>query len=330
VFRKIYPQYKTFADLQADLAKSIDIPMAQIQIDTTMQRLLNINWVMELMFKFCPTKVVPIQVYQPDQTKQEYLAWDGQHTLILLWLIATQVFGEDPKNVKLPVNIYSSNLKSAMRESFVVLNSSEGQKILDQVDLYEQMIYGVRIDGSTNPKWLEAEKKQVIIENSNLFLTSKKYGDDTQPGAISRTQEVMKLTPTTLEWLCNYLVAVGATMRPVEEKEMVMMAYFFDNCRLAGINVTAQMVTDIATITNRHWSADFSPLSQFWVKARNAYLNWHSSHVGIDADVTPRFSKEPKHGHPFLVEQLKKDLPQYRYPELRSGSEFIPSAQDLF
>lgn len=326
-FRRRNPNLKTWQDVEKRLAKAHHIKMPQGMIDATMQRLLNIEWVLELLNKFTPTRVVPIQVYQPDITKSEYLAWDGQHTLVLLWLIATQVFGENPDNVMIPVNIYDSHYKAEMRGGFVSLNSNDGSRQLDLFDLFEQMVYGVRIDKSTNPEWILAEQKQSIIEKHGLFLTSKKFGDTDEDGAISRMQEVNKLTAQSLDWLCEYLVAVGANSRPVEEKEMVMMAYFFDKCRHAKVNVTPQFIYEIASVTKRHWNADFSPMSTFWVRAGMAYAAWHATAVGQGS---PHFYKEPNHGYPFFVEQLKKDLPHHQFPDPRSSSDFFPDAQDLF
>jgi hypothetical protein len=328
-FRRRNPKLRKWKDVERQLAKSWQVPMSNIHIDETMQRLLNIEWVLHLLNTFLATKVVPIQVYQPDPKVELYLAWDGQHTLVLLWLIATQIYGIDAEtldDVILPVNVYNSSLKPEMRDNFVDLNGA-GKKQLDAFDLFEQQVYGVRIDSSQNPNWLDAEKKQQVIESHGLFLTNKKFGDHEEPGAITRMQEVNKMTTDSLGWLCDYLVAVGAQNRPAEEKEMVMMSYFFERCRAARIKVTKQYIHDVAAVAKRHWAADFSPTSKFWIRASIAYNVWHSVHVGVGV---ARFNKEPNHGYPFLVEQLKKDLPHHTFPENRSSSEFTPDALDLF
>jgi hypothetical protein len=327
-FRLRNPHITSWNDIERRLARACSVPMPFVKIDATMQRLLNVEWVLDLFNKFTPTKVLPIQVYQPDPTVDEYLAWDGQHTLILLWLIATQVFGEDPENVNIPVNIYDSHYKAEMRSGFVSLNSSDGSRQLDLFDLYEQMVYGVRIDKSTNPDWLQAERKQSIVESHGLFLTSKKFGDHDQPGAISRMQEVNKLTTESLTWLCEYLVAVGAQNRPVEEKEMVMMAYFFDKCRFLKTKIDTVFIYEIAAVAKRCWKADFGPYSDFWVKVQRAYGNWHLSVNGPYAK--SHFNKEPIHGYPFMVEQFKKDLPHQTFPDSRTNSDFKPAQEDLF
>lgn len=326
-FRRRNPNITSWRKLRKELARAIDVKMSEIKIDGTMQRLLNINWVIHLLNIFVATKVIPIQVYQPDTKKSEYLAWDGQHTLVLLWLIATQIFGEDPDTIEVPVNIYASHLKPEMRQSFVDLNGPTGKKALDQFDHFEQMVYGVRVDGSTNPLWVLAEQKQTAIESRGLFLTSKKFGDYDQPGAISRSQEITKYSPEVVGWICDYLVAVGAQTRPVEEKEMVMISYFFESCRLAKVKVTSKYIKDVANVTKNRFKADFSPTSIFWTKAGIAYKNWHASHIGTGL---ARFNKEPVHGYPFLVKQLEKDIPGIKLPGARSSSEFQPDAKDLF
>lgn len=326
-FRRRNPKFTSWNAVKKEIARSIDTPMATVEIDETMQRLLNIGWTIDLLNLFVATKVVPIQVYQPDPKIEKYLAWDGQHTLVLLWLIATQIFGEDPESIEIPINIYSSNQKVQMRQSFVDLNGPIGKKALDAFDHFEQMVFGYRVDGSTNPLWEVAHLKQEILENHGLFVTSKKFGDETEPGAISRMQEVNKLSPETLGWLCEYLVAVGGQKRPIAEKEMVMMSYFFERCRLAKIKMSKKAIFDIASVVKTHWNADFSPTSKFWAKAGNAYRNWHANHVGVGS---PRFNKEPIHGYPFMVAQLKKSLPDTKLPDGFSNSEFVPAAKDLF
>lgn len=326
-FRRRNPKIKGTKDLKKQLAKAWTANMNNVCIDDTMQRQLNIAWVITLLHMFVATKVIPIHVYQPDPDTELYLAWDGMHTLVLLWLICTQIFGENSANFDIPVNVYSSHLKSEMRGCFIDLNSEEGKKMLDLFDKIEQMIYGVRVDASTNPIWMLAEQKQQIIENHGLFLTSKKFGDDDMPGAISRLQEINKMSTDSLKWLCDYLVAVGAQHRAVEEKEMVMMAYFFEHCRLANLKLTQSQVYDIANIAKTHWGADFSPSSLFWARVATAYYSWHSTHGGFRQ---ARCKKEPIHGFPFLAEQVKKDLKGFSNLNSNTSSEFIPDASDLY
>lgn len=327
-FRRRNPNLKTWADL--NLAEARSVKLSSIKIDGSMQRILDIEWVINILYRFSPTMVVPIQVYQPDTAKDEYLAWDGQHTLMLLWLIATHIFEVDLDTVEVPTNLYKSNLKSEMRANFISLNSREGKKNLEAIDIATQQIFGVRIDRSKNPDWLKTELKQRHVEEHDLFLTAKKFGDDDQPGAISRLQEFNKLDPDSIKWLSRYLSLV-AIDRPADEKELVMMAKFFDMCRLAHIKIDDQYVTKLAAVSKRLWNADFAPDGKFWNRAAKAYYNWYRkfNNLADDADIKAKFHKEPPHGMPFLLAQLAKSF-DGKIPENHSSSEFTPLEQDLF
>lgn len=327
-FRQRFPDLKSWDDLAKLLALAQDVTMLHVKIDSTMQRQLKIGWVIDLLNHFCPVSVVPIHVYQPDPTKTTYLAWDGQHTAALLWVIATYIFEVDPKDVKIPVCIYQSASKPDMRKNTIDLNTKTGKNMFDQFDTWEQMVYAIRVDQANNAEWRIAEQKQQVLEKYNLFMTKKVFGDEQVSGAISRMQEFSKLDVQSLDWVCSYLVAAGAQHRPVDEKEMVMMSYFFERCQSAKINVTDQYIYSIARIASAHWGADFKHTSKFWIKVSNAYTNWH--HAVINNGAQPMVRKEPIHGYPFLLEQFKKDLPTYAFPDNRTSSDFCPAIADLF
>lgn len=326
-FRRRNPHLTSWEDVEALLPDTKWVPMNVNFIDATMQRLLKQLWSIEIVNGFQPHIVAPIQVYKPIINQEVYVAWDGQHTLVALWIIATQIFGRDPSTVMVPVNVYKTNQKALMRDGFIGRNGGIYVAALDQFDKIEQMVFGVRIDAGDNPDWQVIERKQAIVESHDLFLTKADIGDANMPGAISRVQEFMSLSEKSLTHLCDYLVTVGCQTRPAQEKELVMMAYFFDRCRIEQIPVDAKFILDVARVIKQKWKNDFSPSSVFWARCSIAYYVWHSQHVkGVD----PRFNKEPTHGYPFLIEQLKKDLPKHKFPSSSTGSNFVPAPEDLF
>jgi hypothetical protein len=322
---------------QLPLAEAKSVLLKTIRIDGTMQRQLDIFWVLKLLNQFMATMVVPIQVYRPNADKDEYLAWDGQHTVVLLWLISTMIFEEEFDTIVVPVNLYQSSLKAEMRANFITLNTKEGKKQLELIDIWDQQVYGVRTDGSTNPIWIETEQKQSMLERHGVFVTAKKFGDDDQPYAISRLQEINKISVESVDHLAYYLSIVcnlGEEPRPADEKEIVMMAHFFDRIRVQNtwafgdvITVTPEYITALASTMNSLFDADFSPNGKFWTRASNAYGNWHARVNGGFAQ--PRFNKEPVHGFPFLIAQLKKSF-EFDVPASDSKSEFRPAEVDLF
>jgi len=332
-FRRRFPGLKKFNKML--LAESKNVLMSSVKIDGTMQRQLNIHWVIELLNKFMETCVVPIQVYRPDPNTDEFLAWDGQHTLVLLWLICTQITGEDPSTVTIPVNVYSSSLKAEMRYNFIVLNSKEGKKMLDLIDLFYQMVLGVRVDNCNHPDWIVAEQKQTLIENAGLFVTKSSFGDTELPGAISRLQEINKLSVTGVSYLVDYLKLSTQLKRPVIEKEIVMMADFFGGICAYNNNphntkkivVDQTYIQDLHSVANGLWGCDFSPHGKFWNQASIAFGRWHNIHSS--SMYGPKFSKEPSHGMPFLTAQLQKSF-GHPVPPSRSNSPFWPDQSDLF
>lgn len=333
-FQRRMPHVKSWSDL--DLVESKTVTMTAIYIDVTIQRLLDVNWVLKILNKFKETMVMPISLYKDDNGV--YHARDGQHTLIMLWLVATKILGENPDNIQIPVNIYKDKTRAEVRENFITSNS-DGKLPLDAFDIYEQKVTGVRVDGSKNPEWLDAERKQQHIENNGLFITAKKFGDDDQSGAISRLHEINKMSVDAVKNCCEYLKLVGCDKRPVDEKEMVMMGQFFDRCYHAeqfyktnkkdnppNVVVTTAFIKDLATTTTKLWDADFAPDSKFWKKGAVAYSNWHKT-TGINTK--PKFLSEPVHGLPFMLACLNKHF-SYVIPENRSTSEFTPDEKDLF
>jgi len=330
-FRRRHPNIKKWKDLALAEAKSV--VMKQVNVDGTMQRQLDIFWVLVLLNKFMATKVVPIQVYRPDQNKDDFLAWDGQHTLVLLWLIATHLLDESPDEIEIPVNIYLSNLKPEMRATFISHNGPEAKKSLELIDIWEQMIFGVRIDSSSNSVWQAAELKQQYIEKFGLFVTAKKFNDTEMPGAISRLQEINKLEADTVQYLAMYLALATKLQRNVGEKEMVMMAHYFDRCRIDGIILSKQYIAELVQVINKIWSCDFDPQGVFWIKASNAYNNWHTetnrhlAQLGYSIPA-PKFKKEPVHGFPYLIAQLRKSM-KHPVPKSDSNSSFAPLNEDL-
>jgi hypothetical protein len=327
-FKRRNPNIKQWNQLMLAEAKSAR--MIDVQIDGTMQRELDIQWVLKIVNQFLATMVVPIQVYRDPTDPSKYIAWDGQHTLLALWVVAN-IVGADPATIEIPVNVYQSSLKAQMRGNFLSLNSAEGKKALEAIDHWIQQIYGVRLDGSTNPQWVATELKQKHLETNGLFATSKKFGDEDQVGAVSRLQEINKLSIDAVGHLARYLnnvISSTAAGRPVDEKEMVMMAHYFHRAEMNGIKIDNQYVDDLSATTCALFNADFSPEGPFWLQVKTAYENWHATQPVYNTGIV-RCKKEPLHGFPFLVAQLNKSF-LHRVPMNDSNSGFYPDSNDLF
>lgn len=248
--------------------------MSQIVIDVTLQRELSIKHLVSILTKFKQILVMPICVYEDPASPGNYVCWDGQHTIVMLYIIYAQILGEDVSDVDVPIVIYPSTMKAEMRECFIMLNGDAKQP-LDPIDIFYQKIYGVRTDGSTNADWLLNESKQQALESNDMFLTDEKFGDEKQSGAFSRTVELVSdnYSLEVTQAFCKYFKAVCDSNRPVKPKESWMLYEYFDMCLSAGIVLDDQYITKVAkslqAVDNNDFNADL-----LWIAGRESWQRW--------------------------------------------------------
>lgn len=340
VFQKNNPHIKCFADLQLCVAGLT--PMSSILIDITIQRILNLAWVIEIIKNFREAQADPIKLYEvvaggdlakifPVGTKL-FASWDAQHTAIVYWIIAVMIFNQDPSTVMVPSILYKVKNRADIRENFVSGNSDIGKLRLDSIDLFRQMVLGVRLDGNVKPEWVEAELKQQYLEQADLFVTAEKFGDTHMPGAISRMTEIDKYTSDVIRKFCLYTTTIS-TARPIVSQEIEIMCAWFNMAKEDGIDYTDDEVVSLGDHLQKLFNADFYESSDFWVKVRKSYENWHKKYyAGMPAQHQPKHVKVSKNwntGGTFLWHQLNKTW-SGRIPGLTINSPFIPARKDLY
>lgn len=335
-FQRRFPSVTKFKQLrlcQARVAK-----LSDIRIDDTIQRKLDIDWVIKILSNFNEFQVQPIQVYKVPNSDILFASWDGQHTAIALYIVAVMILSETD-DIEIPVTIYQVSLKSEIRENFIKGNGPEGKKLLAAIDLYHQMIYGVRCDESTNNIWVAAEKKQQYLEQNGLFVTADKFGDTNQPGAISRLDEINKYEPEVIKELAMYLGLSAQDQRPVDPKEMVMMGNWFAMNRDSRAEYTQEDMYKLYSILKDKFGADFraevsGANGPFWQKVEDTYLAYKRKEKAMmismyGADSAEMFYREPRlnkdwiQGGTYLWHLLKKTYTG-PMPELSINTPFVP------
>ena len=322
-------EWKSFSNLS--LCQGKECPIDRILIDTTRQRRLMVDWICNIISKFKQSKVMAIQVYKHPDKPGYYVAWDGQHTAISLYIIITKIFGDELANCIVPIVEYPYTSLAEMRENFVDLNG-DAKKPLDDIDHFQQMVFGVRIDGMDKPKFVETERKQQHLENYKLFATHQKYADTDKPGAISRLNEIMKDPPENTLIFAKYFTALNQS-RAVDPKEIVMMSAYFNECQKQDIDLTDDYINELAFFIRDYFDADFSPHGKFWDKMSIAYYNWHEEHWADISEDDPRYQyprvqKEPAHGMHYLTACLRKHT-ELKVPKYDNNSSFRPLDEDL-
>lgn len=337
-FQRRFPSVTKFKQLR--LCKAQLVKLSDIRIDDTIQRKLDIDWVIKILSNFNEFQVQPVQVYHVKGTGNKLLfaSWDGQHTAIALYVVAIMILN-DTDDIEIPATIYEVSLKSEIRENFIKGNGPEGKKLLAAIDLYHQMIYGVRCDGSTNKIWVEAEKKQQYLEQNGLFVTADKFGDTNQDGAISRLDEINKYEPAVIKELAMYLGLSAQDQRPVDPKEMYIMGNWFAMNRDSRDEYTQEDMYELYSILKDKFDADFraevsGANGPFWQQVEDAYLAYKAKEKEVMINLygpefaesyfkEPRLNKDWIQGGTYLWHLLKKSY-KGPMPTLSINTPFVP------
>lgn len=315
-FKRKRPALTEYQQLQ--LCKAITTTMDRILIDTTMQRHVNFPHLLKITQNFKETMVMAIQVYEDPTQPGYYIAWDGQHTALVLYILATKVFGQLVQDLSVPVVVYPVKMKAEIRRNFILLNG-DAKESLDHIDIFRQMVCGVRVDGADDPIWLQAEQKQRYFESVGLFVTNAKFGDENQPGAftllantiMSDSEKTLK-DPEVTRMFSEYWAMLNQS-RPVDAKEARQLYEYFDACFKQNIKVDRGYLTKFVDFTKHYFSGDFSASGPFWDKVKQVYSKWYLTvtpqnqyEYNQKGEVIVRgFSSEWRCAAPFLLAQLK-------------------------
>lgn len=307
-FKRRHTQWKVFNDL--NLCRAIQVDMKDIWIDTTMQRNVNLDHITSILLCFSETMVMPIQVYQEGD---RYIAWDGQHTALVLYIILTKVFGERLANAVIPVVVYSTKKKLEIRRNFILLNG-DAKKPLDFIDIYKQQVYGVKVDGATDPEWVETAKKNDYFRDAGLFVTNSKFGDEHHPGAftlladtlMSKSLKTRKPSEVAMMF-AGYWICLNRK-RPVDPKEARQLFEYFNLCHEQGIKVDSDYLIKFTAFTKEYFEADFSPNGPFWSKVKDVYTAWYkrANPESYEEHGLTGYVTEMRTGLPVLIAQLRR------------------------
>lgn len=289
-FKNRYPQYKTFKAMMKDMVGLGDegrtVAPDTLVINAIIQREPDALWLCELFGKFDPFFVNPIRTYKDKVDGQEQLiVWDGQHTALLLLIVAIYGFGlsiEDAQKFKMPTAIYPGKDVAKIRDRFIGFNDGTMSKALDKIDHYDQYVYAVRHNGSENPWHVRMEAIQTALEENDMFFTHEKFGDTDLAGAISRPTEIFpkridKFSVSTLSNVFKYHALSNAD-KPVEPLEIDNMSHIFRACEEQAIDVDddyiAEFVDILENLTGNTWKHRQQSKNSKHVKVMRAYNSW--------------------------------------------------------
>ncbi len=323
-------KFPTFDDFMSQLCESQPRKLTEIRIDAIMQRKLLMNWIIEILNNVRPTRIMALNVYETSDAngKTLYSCWDGQHTAIVLYIIATQVYGiTDLDKILVPTVIYKGDVAD-IRKNFTALNTSEGKQLLDEYDIYQQRVISSRLDGSKDILDTSAEEVQKICEEHDVFITHPKFGDDHNAGAISRLREVKKYV-----WKKGRLDVFENTIKlhnklfktcPFENNELNVLFDFFDICQSNMVPVDDNYIDEMAKALRgqfNNWDRDFKN------QVRDAYVDWWNQSFTLAGHA--RFDARDDQLSDYLIRLLEEsdlfDDSTYDLPNVRNTNYLTSS-----
>ena len=321
---------------QIKLCKAIQVSMNCILIDETMQRELNMHHIMKILSYFSESMVMAVQVYEDPNRPGKYIAWDGQHTSIALFIILTKVFGERAASAMVPVVVYNSHQKLEIRRNFILLNG-DAKESLDFIDIYKQMVYGVKVDGSDDQEWVDTALKNDYFKAAGLFATNKKFDDEDQPGAFTLLADTLMSSslktrkhPEVTRMFADYWAYLNEE-RPVRAKEARQLYEYFNLCYEQGITVDKKYLLEMVAFTKDYFEANFGETGVFWDKVKMSYTRWYEN-ANPDSYAEhglKGFSTEMRTGIPFLIAQMKAST-KLKTPTYTPNNGYTVIKQDLW
>jgi len=341
-FKKNHPGVVDFSDRQRfRLCLAQEISLNDIVIDATMQREPDLNWIIKIITNFRAYQAMAIQVFKTPDGK--WGAWDSQHTALSLYLIAVHALNLDPSTVTVPANIYDISNRGQIRGVFISNNTTSGKnagkKPLDLIDSVRQMIYGVKVDGVTDPEWVDMANKQDYLAAAGLFMTAEKFGDADRPGAISRVDEIKEVSPEVVRQFAVYgKFIVDSQNRAINTKEIPIIIEFLNMCERDQIVYSDDEIRDMALHLINLFGANFDARGTYWDQVYQAHLNaYNAAHQGLPKHLWPEAPKNLKNvplGTTFFWHQLRQTWAankpaSFKFPK-SAFNVFVPAAGDLF
>ena len=340
-FKKSYPNVKDFNNRKLfRLVKATDIPMMDIMVDTTMQREPDLQWIIKIITNFRDYQAQPMQVFGHGAL---WGAWDSQHTALAMYLIARDALNLDLATVMLPANIYDVGSRADLRNLFISMNTTTGKnagkKPLDHIDIFEQMVYGVEVDGVTDQDWVDVHTKWKHLDAAGIFVTADKFNNTDEIGALSRLQEVLESSVEVVRQFSVYAGhIVDVQQRAINSKESPIIIEFLNLCAQQDIVYSDADIVDLANHCISLFDANFDARGPYWTQVHEANINaYNKMHKGMPKNLwpdAPRNAKNTPQGLAFFWHQLsvswaKPKAVTFKFPK-QPFSAFVLDSKDLF
>jgi hypothetical protein len=199
------------------------------------------------------------------------------------------------------------------------------------------MVYGVKVDGSTDTEWTDTAIKNDYFAAAGLFATNAKFGDEDEPGAFTLLADTLmskslktRKHPEVTRMFADYWAYLNEE-RPVRAKEARQLYEYFNLCYEQGITVDNEYLLKMVAFTKEYFEANFGENGTFWDKVRMSYTRWYANanpdsykEFGLKG-----FTTEMRTGIPFLIAQMKRST-DLKTPTYTPNNGYTVTKSDLW
>lgn len=324
IFKSKNPNIKTWKDLR--LPEAYMMSLHELMIDIIRQREMNTNHMVNIVENFKRLVIAPLFVYRTKKDGAINMSsanvWDGQHTVLALYIIATEILGiNDLREVMVPVAIYDPDSMVELRRAFIEQSSGARMPFV-AADHHRQHVLARRVDDCDD--YLMDDLKQQALESVGMFVTNEQYKDHKQPGALSNLTDFddKRYSINVHNGFCRWVLAtcgdVKAVTRPSSGKESHQVYEFLHLCEECGIDFTEndfQYVRDCVAALNAAYKGKFTP-DALHDKAKASFDHFYSITMKMGTDHGVKYQKRVGDIH-FMIAQLKKYMPKTPLPAFK-------------
>ena len=367
--------WPTVQDFQARLPKAACWPLGQLVILPTRQREIKLTYITDTVVPkiFNPQQIMgicirPIAANLARNSHPVTIngvtywlcnVWDGQHTVLMLERILTQVYGLEGRELAeflVPCVVYEGvESPKEERRMTAVMNSSEGKRPWEAADHFDMGVQNVAtllaqgIDPSLGTSKAErrdydSHLKQQLLHKHHSFLSGPGRPDRVFPGALTRIVELdtceardPQMHQILSAWL-DCLKRLHRGSKPNDPNASEVMMLFFTLAAHQQIDLT-QWVEPMYKILARHYAADFHAASTdpdgFWNQYAAAYRISHTKHEAMRekscrrdgvpfVPVQVHARRNKRNGVIFLLAILRAYLPAMPLPVHNFDTYFEP------
>ena len=253
----------------------------------SIQRLKDLQAIQRILREFDPSQVSMPKVYIDGNG--EYVIVDGEHTAMVLMLIASQ---QQDDNAKIWVQVIPFKANK-MRDLFLEINSNSTP--VDKFDTFRLHVYEyLENPVGASKKAKKAWEIQKLLTKHNLFFTWEHTIDKEAPGALSRQLEFIGAGSHSikgLELFCRFFNVNKINQdRYITSSEQDLLADFFDDARHANVKYTDEDLkqmyawmkdtfdADVSYPEGNDATIDWNTQSPFVAAVRESYHTWVLDH----------------------------------------------------